>query len=69
MSDCGGCAYFTKIGGRFPGGICGAKDARTTSDRGHRCQDFRAPKHDRLTEKRQTSKFIKAELATGANAD
>lgn len=68
MADCGGCTYFTKIGGTFGGGICEAKDARTTSDRGHSCKDHRPPKHDRLTEKRQASKIIKSELADSAGA-
>lgn len=68
MADCGGCAYFTKIGGTFGGGICEAKDARTTSDGGHGCKEYRAPKHDRLTEKRQASKIIKSELADNSGA-
>lgn len=69
MADCGGCAYFTKMGGHFGGGICEAKDARTTSDRGHRCKDHTPPKHDRLVQKRQASNIIKSELACSAGAD
>jgi hypothetical protein len=68
MKDCGGCSYFTKIGGKFPGGICEAEDTRTTSDGGHRCKDYRALKNDRLVQKRQASNIIKAELADQAGA-
>lgn len=63
MSDCGGCTNFTKIGGNFGGGLCELHDARTVTDGGHGCKDHKPPKHDRLADKRQVAKIIKAELS------
>ncbi|WP_274644106.1 hypothetical protein [Pseudomonas serbica] len=67
MSDCGGCVSFLKIKGTFSGGICTFLDARTRSDHGHKCKDFKAPKHDRLQTKREAKKLIKTELVTSAS--
>lgn len=67
MSDCGGCVSFLKIKGSFGGGICTFLDARTRSDNGHKCKDFKAPRYERLETKREAKKQIKIELVTSAS--
>lgn len=51
MQDCGGCIYFQKLGGQFGGGLCGALDARTTSDSGRKCKKYKGMKYDRTSVK------------------
>jgi hypothetical protein len=42
--DCGSCFYFIKLP-HF--GLCEKKDARTTSDGGHKCEKWKGIKYKR----------------------
>jgi hypothetical protein len=48
MSDCGGCANFTKMKTlEGASGLCEWEDCRTSTDRGHQCPAFRPMKFER----------------------
>lgn len=48
MQDCGNCAWFTKLGADFGGGLCEKLDARTTTDSGRKCKEHKARKFERV---------------------
>jgi len=57
MKSCGGCVYFTKCkNDEITGGLCDKKDCRTDTDRGRKCKVFKAPKYDRLKERKINEK-------------
>lgn len=46
--SCGACKYFQKWKkDKFGGGLCELKDARTKTDHGHKCEEFKRVKFHR----------------------
>ena len=53
--DCGSCIHFLKIRGNWGnGGLCEFQDHRTNTDYGHKCPDFKRPKHTKADRKEDT---------------
>lgn len=53
---CGGCQYFIKWKkDKFGGGLCDLLDARTKSDHGHGCKNWKAIPYKRV---RRTNVYI-----------
>ena len=51
--NCGSCAYFLKWkNDKFGGGLCDFFDARTKSDCGHKCDQWKGIKYNKVTERR-----------------
>ncbi len=47
--NCGSCRNFTKwTNDKFGGGLCEFLDARTKTDHGHDCEDWKAKKYERI---------------------